>query len=677
MKLRFRRSALAIIAGTLAGLIAPPEKVTPSAWAAQNLIVPDGPRSGEMWDPSLTPYVVEPLDIVGPDGDANEIAVMKSAQTGFTTLMIAAVGHSIDRDPCRMMVVQPTDSALADFNREKLQVAIDGSSSLASKVADQASRSGRGSTTYTKRFPGGSVTLAIASSAADLRSKTIRKAFCDEIDQYPADLDGQGDPLAMIEARYLSFRATGDWRRIDVSTPTIKDESRIEKRFEAGDKRRWTVNCPGCGDSFVLSWGKQFRFERTYPHQAHYVAPCCGTIIEGKDKRALVTTGQWIATDPKPGAYPSYHIDTLSSPFVPWDDIAAAYVAAETSGDMKGFWNLWLGLPFDMAGDAPDHQRLMERREDGLKRGHVPSAGLLLTGFADVQHRGLWVEVVAWGADRQSWTVEALYIEGETTDPDKGAFLRLREEILDRSWPDAFGGSRRLDALGVDAGDGTRAQVVYNFARGRTNVFATKGMRGWSAPAIGTASPVDIDWRGKKIRKGVSLWPIGTWGLKALVYSDLRKDGRRAGAEIDPPGYCHFGGWLDEAYFLQMTAERLMEERVRGRITRVWKVLAKRDNHFLDCRVGNAALADYLGLTRMTSDEWATLAKNRGVPEELRNPDLFAPASVKLAAPAATEIAEPMRKQAETVTDAAKQAPPRPERKAAWLSGRGKGFLRH
>ena len=58
-------------------------------------------------------------------------------------------------------------------------------------------------------------------------------------------------------------------------------------------------------------------------------------------------------------------------------------------------------------------------------------------------------------------------------------------------------------------------------------------------------------------------------------------------------------------------------------------------NHFLDCRIYNLALADYLGLSRMTSDEWAQLAKLRGTPEALQQPDLLAPDSVKLAAPEA------------------------------------------
>jgi phage terminase large subunit GpA-like protein len=71
---------------------------------------------------------------------------MKSAQTGFTTMIIAAIGHSIDRDPCRMMVIQLTDPALSDFNREKLQPAIEGSVPLREKVVPQTWRSAVGST---------------------------------------------------------------------------------------------------------------------------------------------------------------------------------------------------------------------------------------------------------------------------------------------------------------------------------------------------------------------------------------------------------------------------------------------------------------------------------------------------------------------------------------------------
>ena len=45
-------------------------------------------------------------------------------------------------------------------------------------------------------------------------------------------------------------------------------------------------------------------------------------------------------------------------------------------------------------------------------------------------------------------------------------------------------------------------------------------------------------------------------------------------------------------------------------------------NHLLDCRVYNSALAEYLGLQKITSDDWATLTCERGAPavEPLRAP---------------------------------------------------------
>jgi hypothetical protein len=177
MALRFAHSALSVVAGALASVFAPPSEVTPSAWAAENLIVVDGPHANDKWSVDVTPYVVEPLDKFGPHDPTNRVAIRKSAQTGFTTLAIAAVGHAIDCDPCRMMLVQPTSDALGDFNREKLGPAIEQSAALRKRVAPQTSRSGEGSTSSSKKYPGGSLTLAIASSTADLRSKTIKKAY--------------------------------------------------------------------------------------------------------------------------------------------------------------------------------------------------------------------------------------------------------------------------------------------------------------------------------------------------------------------------------------------------------------------------------------------------------------------------------------------------------------------
>jgi phage terminase large subunit GpA-like protein len=593
-----------IVFRTWAQEMRPAPPIAPSTWAAQNLVVPDGPQAGRRFDLALTAYLAEPLDMLGPDSPVNEIAVMKSAQGGFTLLLIALIGHLIDRNPTRIMVVQPTDAAVSEFNREKLDPAIKATAALRRKVEPQTPRAGEGSTTYSKKFPGGSLTLAISTSAADLRSKTVKILLRDEIDQYPDDLDGQGNPLDISDARLTAFLASGEWKKADISTPTIKGASKIEKRYEAGDQRRWHVPCPGCKSEFVFEFGSQFRFETNFPHRAFYVSPCCGTVVEHHQKLKLVRKGRWIAGATRPGAFPSYHFDALSSPFVPWDDIAEKFVAAgDDQQKAKAFFNLTLGRPYEIKGDAPDHVRLMERREGGLTKGHIPADGVMLVAAADVQMRGIWVEVVAYAPNRESWVVDALYLDGSTESVEGEAFQQL-VGVLHRQYPDAFGGVRMLDALGVDSG--YRAHVVYAWTRahqrihpdtGRESVLALKGMDGWGKPAIGLPSLVDIDLDGRKVHKGARVWPVGTWPLKAAFYADVKKDGIKSGADIDPDGYCHFPTWLDENYFKQITSEWLTDEKIRGKVSRVWKLRSsERDNHFFDCRVYNMALAEHLGL---------------------------------------------------------------------------------
>ncbi|KAI93927.1 terminase GpA [Rhodomicrobium udaipurense JA643] len=663
--MKFRQSALRVIARTLAKVLEPPMPIPPSKWARENLVVPDGPRAGELWDPYLTPYLIEPLDMLGPDCPVNKVVVRKSAQTGFTTLGIAWIGHTIDRDPCRMAVVQPTDSALSEFLSEKLNLAISETKALKTKVQAQKSRSSQGSTTYTKRYPGGSLSCLIATSTADLRSKTLKKVFKDEASEYPDDLDGQGSPHAMISARYTSFLASGDWKELNISTPVLKGACYISDEFDAGDQRFWHVSCPHCGEQFTFEFDRKwFKFNDVYPYEAHYIAPCCGSVIEYHERNALVRAGEWIALEPAPGKFPSYHFDALSSPFVPWDEIAKKFIeAGDDPAKQKGFWNLTLGLPYELRTDTPDYTRLMERREDGLTRGHIPPQGLLLVMSADVQMRGIYVEVLAIAPDRQSWVVDVQYLDGETTDAERGAFAKLTE-LYERTYPDAFGNRRRVDLIGVDSGYQTN--TVYTWCRNRPGAMALKGEDGWSRPALGSPTLQDIDYGGRKIKKGAQKWTVGTWPLKATFYSDLRKDGLKAGREIDPPGYCHFGTWLDEVYFRQITSEYVSDEKFKGRNRKVWKIKFREENHWLDCRVYNMALAEYLGLSRMTADDWAVLAKERGVPKEARAVDLLSPSPVRAAASEAAKEAAP------------EPAPvPKQEEPAGndWFKGRNRGWF--
>lgn len=626
--IRPARSALAVIAGVLAAIITPQAEVMPSAWAREHLIVPDGPRAGQRWDPALTPYAVPILDDLAPDAPYTRISVRKSAQTGLTTLMIAWMGMMIDVAPCRAMIVMPTLDALREFNADKLTPAIQQTRRLRAKVLPQTSRSGAGSTAVSKRYVGGSLVLANANSAPDLSSKTIKYIGCDEVDRWPDSLDGQGDPMMLVDARFMAFRATRDYKKFEISTPTVERASRIDEAFKDGDQRYWHVSCPQCSTWIYFQWAN-LKFERQPPYKAHYVAQCCGYPIEAYERNELVRAGRFIATEPGPNRHPSYHVDALVSLLVPWDDIAREWWTAQGDEEkLKGFFNLWLGLPYAVRGDAPEWERLMERRSEYAPRT-IPFGGLVLTGFADVQQDGIFYEVVAWGRDAVSWVVDADFLPGPTDDARGGAFVLL-DQLIERTYPDAFGNRLTYDAFGIDAG--YNQHVVTTFARGRPGIYATKGMAGWFHPAIGVPTTVDINYRGKLVRNGAKLWPVGNAALKVQHYGRLRKV--IAGSDGVPAGYCHYHAQLPESYFRQITAEILIDDTVTDgkrakkgprRTVRRWDNQG-RPNHWLDCRVGNMALGElrHIGLSRMTDEDWSRLATERGVPQD-RAADLFAP----------------------------------------------------
>lgn len=657
-------NALALICRRMAELIRPADPMRLSEWLPQNLVLVDGPAAGEMWNAEGAPYLPEIADCLGEDHPCNLVTVRKSQQTGASILALGWVLYVAEREPANLLYGVPGIDALRDLNTGKLQPLIDAWQKKIRRtvISPQTSRSGVGSTTYEKVFVGGRVWLANANTVMDLSSKTAKKGVKDELSKWQ-DIPGFGDPETFFFGRFTAFRRTRNYKILEISTPEIdtgdelgeaEGHCRIDRSFKRSDQRYWHMACPNCGEWFYHR-DEHLKIDREQPHRSTYECQDCGHAITEAERVVGLRAGKWIATAEGPDRHPGFHIDAYVSLMMSYGDIAEDQKKSEKSEKArKDYHNLVLGLPYKYRGDAPDHVRLMERRQDGLRRGHVPPRGLILVAAADVQMRGIWLKITAYAPNRESWVVDALYLEGETDSPTAPVFKQLRKETLDREFPDAFGRKRRIDALAIDSG--YRSHIVYAWVRhnqmlhpetGRDMVLAVKGQEGWGKPSLGTPGLVDIDLDGSRIKQGCKLWSVGTWPLKGQFYSDLRKLGMRSGASEDPAGYCHFALWLDENYFRQITAEHLEDIVVRGRVTgQRW--VKSGDNHFLDCAVYNQALAEYLGLSTMTEDEWALIARRRGVPDEMREQTLFSqlPPEPAAVAPAPPELtAEPASQQ--------------------------------
>ncbi len=614
-------SAAMVVSMTIAAALAPPEDINICDWAIKNITVPDGPYAGQKYDVELTPYAREILECMDPSHFCNRVSVMKSAQTGLSLALMIGAGFAIDQHPANMLLVFPDDGNVKKFNKQKFQPIIDSSPALRKTVRDQKVGGGGGSTALEKSFAGGFLTLTGANSPASLSSQTIKYDYRDEVDRFPLEVGSDGDPHELIDARHTSYEMTGDWKSAEISTPVVLQTSRINRMFEAGDRRRYHVPCPHCEHEFVFAFEKDlFYFEKRAPFNPYFVCPDCGGVIEEHHRRKMVAAGRWIAERPDEGREPSFHLNAFISPFVPWANIVKDFLESKDHPrKLKAFYNLRLGLPWEERGDAPAWKKLYSRRED-YKLKTLPIGALFLTGAADVQGDGIYYEVTAWGYGGTSWSVDYGFLTGDPASWDDVVWLKL-SEVAARKYPDSFGHAWVIDVFACDSG--WASHCVYRWVRlDPDRRRAVKGdLGGWHNPAISRKPTLqDVDYDGNKIKNGVELWAVGTWSLKSEFYANLRKEGIKEGQEFNPLGYCHFSEAHEQRYFKQITAEYIKKKTNNlGREILSWEQSG--ENHWLDCRVYNMAMADHLGINVMTEDDWRSLARRREVPED--QGDLF------------------------------------------------------
>lgn len=605
----------------------PRPQVSPAKWVADNLVAPDGEHKGKRVDLSLTPYVVEILDNLGIDKPWTEIAVKKSGQTGLSVMGIGWLLSLIDTAPHDMMIVQPTIPAAREFAEGKLDPAITGTRVVARRVKAHRSRAADGSKTLVKKFAGGRLILTGANSATDLSSKTVKYALADEVDRWPVELEEQGDPMGLLDARQSSFTRAGTQKKLVISTPTNKGASRIDKSYAAGDQRHWYMPCPHCGTEIEYRF-ENLKYERHAPYKAHYVPECCGAVIESWQQRDMVLAGRWKPTCSGPGRQPSYFINALTSLLTSWDTIADKYWKA--LGDPleeKAFTNLVLGESYDAQGSEIDSSRVVAACEDYPRNVVPPTVGRLLLTVDTQDDRFEWA---VWGfgppptgAGPEQWLIAAGVITGDMFGPEPWAEL---DRLGYRQWEHAGGRMLPVDLRIIDSG-GHHTQAVYEFVRGKRHWRALKGASTDDAPIVGTPTRKEVKDHLGRVRFRVPLYMVNTRPAKDWLSHALKA--MAEGKEIS--GRIHLTREIvDQAYADQLTAEVLVtRERTGGRVQQRWDRVKGRPNEALDLAVyarvfAYGAWPNGLGIDRLDRVAWTALLDERhAAPGDQR--DLFAP----------------------------------------------------
>lgn len=569
-----------------------------SDWADQNRIL-SNVSSAEpgRWRTSRTPYLREIMDCLSARSTTNEVVFMKGSQIGGSECGLNWLGYLVEHNPGPTLIVQPTDTLAKRFSRQRLDGMFRDTPSLAGKIREKKSRDSS-NTMLMKEFAGGMFLLVGANSAVQLRSMPIKNANLEEVDGYPDDVNGEGDPVKLAEKRTSTFPKRKIFKN---STPTIEGKSRIKDAFDASSRGRYYVPCPFCGHFQTIEWSR-IKWEKKDPSSAKLQCESCKELIEEKHKTKMLEQGKWIHAVPEHRVR-GFHLSALYSPvgWYSWSQAAREFMEAQQSDNkLRVFINTVLGETWKEKGEAPEWERIYERREL-YPFNLVPVGALFLTAGVDVQKDRFEVEIVGWGRDKQSWSIDYRVIYCETSDIRSYAKL---DEILDTVFP-VEGSKTGLEVkmLAVDSGYNT--QTVYAYARAKGfRVMAVKGFDR-EVSIVGRPSAVEVSYGGKTIPRGVRMWPVSSPTAKTELYGWLRLPKPTNPDEKFPPGYCHFPQYNDD-HFRGLTAEQVVRKIVRGYPRYVWEKIRER-NEQLDARIYARAAAAVVGLDRYNDKDWNDL----------------------------------------------------------------------
>lgn len=615
----------------------PPPDIKPSQWAESSVQIPIGNAKPGPIRFDNAPAQRGILDAIKEPG-MRRMDLMLAAQFGKTTVQQCITGYFIDHEPRSQIMAQPSEGDMLTFQETKLKPMLEANPRIAAKMAKPRGRQGVNNSRMIS-YVGGWLMFSWAGSPKTARGRSAPVTQADEVDGY--DSTAEGDFLELLAQRSATF---GD-DRLDIrsSTPVDLETSRIFKGWLAGDRRRWYVRCPDCGELQYFRWENVHWAGRKStsvedaeadldqehdPNTARYACIGCGSLWDDGTRISLIRRaeaegGGWIAERPFKG-HGSWHAPEMASTFRRLRDIVQSYLDKMAMGDLQSFVNVSLGWPYQ-SGEKIDPDSLLARRE--VYAAQVPMRAVYVTAGVDMQMDRLEVELVGWGVGEESWSLSYHVLWG---DPLAGDVWHELEDLLDTTLVHESGALLKVSATCVDTGGSSgMTQAAYAWLQGKTGrrIFGIKGVAGWGRPIV---EKPQRKQSGNRARK-VDLFLVGT--DEAMLVVQKRLAVTKPGA----PGYCHFPDSPDhgEDYFKQLTAERLHVRYVKGKPVREWIKPDRARNEVADCRKYATAALKIMNppllrlATRMIPDGWEEAEIVRETPKTAPEPQKIAPKPAK------------------------------------------------
>ena len=498
--------------------------------------------------------------------------------THNSSVLLNIVGHTVHLNPANILIIQPTLSEAEDFSKARLAKFIRDCKVLTPLFYEKEKTRDANNTILSKFFKGGRIILVGANSSSGLASRPIKILLCDEVDRYPPSASGEGDPIALAEKRTSTYF---DAKLALFSTPTVEGQSRIDLEYLLGTQEEWRHECPNCHEWHSLSVGDMIcDFDEQKDLAGNKIVlvksvawrcPDCG--LEFTEREVKNAAQRYFALNPtaRANGIRSFWVNGFSSPWLSWKDILREWLEAKGNPQLETVvWNTRFGLSYRYEKKVADEMELLERLES--YESEIPARVQLLTCGVDVQANRLHYLIMGH-APQELFGIKYGVIWGKPTDSRTWQQL---DEVLKRDYQKE---NARISISRTFIDSGFATDAVYDFCRGRANIFPIKGIGTIGASLLHQFSP--------QKDKGVMLIVLGVNDGKAQVFSRLDK--------------IHFGRddvmerGFDATFFKELTSEHAVLKKSGGRLIEVFEKIGKHSrNEALDCMVYALAAAKSL-----------------------------------------------------------------------------------
>lgn len=611
-----RPDGYALVMDTAIEAMRPDPELRCDLWAEEFMVLPkSSPQPGPFrFQRSYPARRVH--QVLSPNHPCKRVVARVASQMFKTQTALNWIASLIHRRPKNILALEPTDTLVKRFSA-RVAAMIRNVPELRECVAAVKSRDSR-NTVQAKDFKGdATIYMNTAGSAANLAEVSAPYIYFDEIDRAQLDVDGEGDPVEIAEARATQYE--NEAKFFYTSSPSIEHFSKIDTLFEMGTREEYHVPCPHCDHLHALVL-KNFHYRRDedtgFMDRAWFTCPGCGCDIEEHHKAAILPDvdgggrARWVPTAVGDGETISFTMSAFYMPIgaITWLSLARQYARAKDRlkrGDheaMRVFYNTRLGLSYKNTETVTTAAQLRARAESYTPRV-VPDQALVVTMAGDTQPNRLELQIEAWGPGLEHWVIDYIVLNGSPTEPPDtpGSVWQRLDEIRRTPLLHASGNPIRISAYGVDSA-GSNTQDVYNYGAPRKALGCVvfHGTPRPNKPIIGSSpNRMDIDWGGNKVPGGVELWAVGTDTAKDWLSNRMHL--------TEGPGAMHFHDQLPSEWADMMVAEQPRTEYRKGHAVRKWVKPNGVRNEAWDTSVYNLALAHQLGLHKWSAMDWKRL----------------------------------------------------------------------